>query len=140
MEKRFWPKVDQSGACWLWTASLDGKGYGQIWNGHKGEGSTMLRAHRVAYELVVGPIPEGLELDHLCRVTACVNPAHLEPVTHRENQRRAGFVVAAYQSAKTHCRSGHPYDAENTYQTRGRRECKICMRDRQRRYRARKKA
>ena len=73
---------DPSG-CWLWAASLGTAGYGQVW-----DGVTMRRAHRVTYTLLVGAIPEGLEIDHLCRVRRCVNPAHLEAVTKQENQRR----------------------------------------------------
>lgn len=86
--ERFWPKVERvEDGCWLWTASLTGDGYGRISLG--GKFGPMGLAHRVAYELLVGPIPEGLELDHLCRVRRCVNPEHLEPVTHAENVRRA---------------------------------------------------
>lgn len=84
-EERFWKKVDKAGpnGCWVWTASLDTNGYGRFRavNVHYG-------AHRFAYMLVVGSISEGLSLDHLCRNTACVNPDHLEPVTHDENMRR----------------------------------------------------
>lgn len=82
---RFWSKVDKRpGGCWLWTGTMLRSGYGQfrLGLGH-------VRAHRFAYELLVGPIPEGLTLDHLCRVTACVNPLHLEPVTLSENVKRA---------------------------------------------------
>lgn len=81
-EERFWLKVDKSGDCWLWKAGRDTNGYGAF------ERNT---AHRTAYELSVGPIPDGLEIDHLCHVKACVNPAHLEAVTHRVNLGRRVF-------------------------------------------------
>lgn len=84
----------------------------------------MVPAYRFAYEFLVGPIPDGLELDHLCRVRLCVNPAHLEPVTHAENNKRAGV-------AKTHCKWGHPYNEANTYRRRdrpGNRQCRVCAR------------
>jgi hypothetical protein len=99
----------------------------------------MMKAHRFAYELLVGPIPDGLALDHLCLTTGCVNPAHLEPVTVAENSRRAAAHYHANR-AKTHCIHGHPFDGENTYvhMTRGRpaRGCKTCDRERARRNRA----
>ncbi len=79
--------------CWLWTMSLDGRGYGQMWDREK---RTRVTAHRFLYEHIVGPVPEGLDLDHLCRVRHCVNPAHLEPVTRAENVRR-GFVFRREQ-------------------------------------------
>jgi hypothetical protein len=101
--ERFWAKVDKSGDCWQWTAALNSAGYGKFSVGSKQQ----LLAHRYAYELMVGPIPEGLELDHLCRVRRCVNPAHLEPVTTREN------VMRGY-ARKTHCVHGHEYTPENT--------------------------
>ncbi len=87
-EERFWAKVDRSGpgGCWLWTASTR-EGYGYFGLGRRDEG--MVDAHRFAYELLVGPIPAGLEIDHLCRVRRCVNPPHLEAVTSAENKRRA---------------------------------------------------
>lgn len=84
VEERWWEKVAITEGCWLWTASLDGNGYGRF---HDGERDT--KAHRSGYEMLVGPVPDGLELDHLCRVRACVRPDHLEPVTHAENVRRA---------------------------------------------------
>lgn len=129
---RFWAKVDKFGqnGCWLWTAALDPAGYGRF--KEAGRGGLVRLAHRIAYQLVVGPIPTGLQLDHLCRVRRCVNPAHLEPVTSAENTRRG----IHHNSNKTHCLLGHAYTAENTYTTpRGSRECRICRaaKDRQRR-------
>jgi hypothetical protein len=91
-------------------------------------------AHRWSYEYHVGPIPDGLQLDHLCRVRRCVNPWHLEPVTNRVNSQRgkAGAVNAARQEAKEFCPYGHPYSPENTYQRpdRNGRDCRRCMRAR----------
>lgn len=86
VEERFWPKVDRRGPdeCWPWLATLDRYGYGTFHDGRRLTG-----AHRMAYELLRGPIPDGLELDHLCRTRGCVNPAHLEAVTHRENMGRS---------------------------------------------------
>lgn len=102
-------------------------------------------AHRVAYELVVGPIPDGLQLDHLCKVRKCVNPAHLEAVTCGENIRRGdtGKAAAEVQSSKTHCPQGHPYSGDNLAHYRGRhgrryRACRICRREAMRRFHAKK--
>ena len=112
--------------CWVWMASSSDDGYGQFWSEEK-----MVRAHRYAYERWVGPIPEGLTIDHLCRVRHCVNPDHLEAVTNRENILRGETIAAAY-AARTHCLQGHPYDEENTYvpPRGGRRECRTCRRAR----------
>lgn len=127
---RFWAKVDNSqgpDACWLWTAYVGTHGYGRF----KLAGR-MEAAHRVSILLTTGAWPTpGMDVDHLCRVTACVNPAHLEVVTHQENNRRgiAGQVNADRQRAVTHCPQGHPYDADNTALRRdGRRRCKACNR------------
>lgn len=112
--------------CWFWTGSLNTCGYGQIYIDGR-----MPHAHRAAYEAVYGKVPPGLELDHLCRVRSCVNPDHLEAVTHRTNVLR-GESVSARCAAITHCPVGHPYAGENLY-TRtsdGARLCRQCHRDR----------
>lgn len=125
--ERFWAKVDKGGAngCWLWTAYRDYRNYGQF---ALTSSNKRVRAHRYAYEAVVGPIPDGLELDHLCRNPPCVNPAHLEPVTHHENVLR-GQTLAAVYARRTHCHAGHPFDEKNTRIARaegGRRVCREC--------------
>lgn len=130
---RFWPKVNTQGVCWEWTAGKYADGYGQF---NTGQGKTA--AHRWAWEYLIGPVPEGTELDHLCRNVACVNPDHLEPVTHGENVRRG--AASLRRRSQTSCAQGHPYDAENTHTTGGRRQCRACNREAQRRSRARKGA
>jgi hypothetical protein len=109
--------------CWLWLGAVKRNGYGGL--RHDG---VNLYAHRVSYECHRGPIPIGLELDHLCRVRHCINPDHLEPVTHSQNVRRgtAGSAVAVLQRMKTHCPAGHPYDEANTYQYKQKRQCRAC--------------
>lgn len=126
IEDRFWPKVHVIGPteCWWWIGARNDQGYGRLGVGPRGAG--MVYAHRFAYELFVGPIPDGLEPDHLCRNPPCVNPSHLEPVTHAENIRRGLAVRVA-------CPHGHPYDEENTYRTpAGHRRCRTCERGRAR--------
>lgn len=114
---RFWAKVDRSGECWVWKAGQTTNGYGKF-----GDTGRTWRAHRWSYELEVGHIPEGKDLDHLCRNRLCVRPDHLEPVTRLENVQRGDH------GAETHCPQGHPYDAENTYRTaQGWRMCRACM-------------
>lgn len=121
--------IDEHG-CWLWTGYIGEGGYGRVYEGHS-DGRTLM-AHRVVYELAVGPIPEGLTLDHLCRVRCCVNPDHVEPVTLRENLLR-GETSAAINAAKTRCIHGHAFTPENTYvYADGRRTCRRCIRDRAR--------
>lgn len=121
-EERFWRYVNKTDDCWLWTGFINSTGYAKF-------GTPSLYAHRVAYELVVGPIPAGLELDHLCRTRHCVRPSHLEPVTHRENVLR-GNGLAAQQARKTHCPKGHLYNEANTRWYGNRRICKQCNRER----------
>lgn len=117
MSERFWSKVDKTATCWLWTAGKNSGGYGVTY----ASGRAMV-AHRWAYESEVGPIPAGLQLDHLCRVRHCVNPAHLEPVTIRENVLR-GVGLSAHNARKTHCPRGHEYDRQ--YRD-GVRRCRKC--------------
>ena len=127
---RFWAKVDRRGPdeCWPWLAgSLDG-GYGVFHVVSLGS----VKAHRMSYELLIGPIPEGLQLDHLRRNRGCVNPAHLDPVPNDINFRR-GQSVSALNATKTHCIRGHEFTAENTMWRPTRRgtterRCRACHR------------
>ena len=135
-------RVTESG-CWIWMGQLRG-GYGRIkLGGRKGKAFSV---HRLTYEHFRGPMPEGLEPDHLCRVRCCVNPWHLEAVTHRENGHRGN--IGKHLSSRTHCPQGHPYDEVNTlaYQKRsgGRpgvlyRMCRECSRTRTRAWRLQRK-
>lgn len=118
--------------CWLWTGMSTGgnDGYGCF----KAFGQKIL-AHRFSFNYFVGEIPEGMVLDHLCRVHSCVNPCHLEVVTHQENCVRGDhrhnvnrIGNGRWMAAKTHCPRGHPYDGANTYLYKGRRQCRICRR------------
>lgn len=138
LEERFWAKVDKSrgpAGCWLWLGSRLPKGYGTLH--HQGK---RCYAHRIAYTLAIGPIPEGLEIDHVydrgCTYRHCVNPAHLEPVTHKENNRRSNSITAQ-QSRQTHCVHGHAFTSNNTRITKSNgRKCRACGRDYYHRVRA----
>ena len=127
--------VYQADGCLVVASGLQGKGYGQI----SVEGRKQL-THRVAYELLVGPIPDGLQLDHLCRNRACWRPDHLEPVTNRVNTLR-GDKVTARSAQVTHDPYGHPYSGDNLIiSSQGRRVCRICVLESRRKYYAKKKA
>lgn len=119
LPSRFWEKVDldERSGCWLWRASVDRGGYGQFYWGNRLRGS-----HVVSYEVLVSEVPEGLLLDHLCRTRRCVNPGHLEPVTHAENIRRG----ESFNGNKTHCPQQHPYSGANLRLKNGKRECRLC--------------
>ena len=147
---RFLPKVDRSGgptACWTFSGWKDRHGYGVIADPRHAwqvGGAPEVLAHRLAYEYFVGPIADGLVIDHLCRNTSCVNPSHLEPVTPRENTLR-GFGPAATNARRQFCINGHPFDEQNTYRRVWRngqikRACRECGRKAVARYEARKAA
>lgn len=130
--ERFWSRVDKTGDCWLWLGPLDHGGYGKCHRTDDGVERTY-GAHRISYELSVGPIPDGLQLDHLCRVRSCVNPDHLEPVTQRENLVRAeGFIARQVRSSL--CPKGHPYDYIRP--AGGGRDCSLCKAELKRQRRA----
>jgi hypothetical protein len=132
LPQRFWDKVEfiGEGGCWLWTGCILQNGYGQF-----SVGGHPRYVHRLAYENLATPIPEGLTIDHLCRVRRCVNPDHLEPVTSRENTLRSPTAPTAVNARKTHCLRGHPLSGANLYEPPsrpGRRYCRECVRMRKR--------
>jgi hypothetical protein len=124
----FWDRVEKTEGCWLWRGSSSDGHYGNF----QRDGRLYL-AHRYAYEDVVGPIPPGLELDHLCRTPACVRPDHLEPVTPKVNQHR-GMSPSGINSRKTHCAQGHEFSVQATGKRAGRRRCVECHRERNRQW------
>lgn len=131
--------VDPDTGCWIWQGYIHPRsGYGFMGIGSKLDGSRRLYpTHRVAYEAMVGPIPDRFDVDHLCRVRACCCPDHLEAVTHQENCRRGDCGKNNGHGDKTHCPHGHPYSGPNlTITKRGRRTCKACARERARRKKA----
>lgn len=120
-EQLFWPKVAKSDGCWEWLASKNEAGYGRIGTNSRGS----FYAHRISYELRKGAIPPGFVVDHLCRNTSCVNPAHLEAVPQRVN------VIRGYRCVATHCKYGHEFTQENSYHRPDnpvKRECLTCRR------------
>ena len=125
--ERSYIPVTESG-CWLWIGATNFGGYGRLSVNHK-----MVMAHRFAYEKYLGVIPDRLTLDHSCKVTACVNPSHLEPVTMKENILR-GDGFCARNARKTHCKAGHMLT--QTYDQRG---CLTCNNARQSQYRKQRK-
>lgn len=135
-DERFWSKVDAHGVCWEWTGAKDQNGYGNV-----SRGGRTVKAHRYAYRILVGNIAEGMELDHRCFNTSCVNPDHLDMVDHATNSRRARRMKPG---SAARCRKGHEYDESNSYVWQGRavgnRKCRKCHAENQKAYRVRKKA
>lgn len=140
--EKLWARVEVTGFCWLWTGETGGGGYGRLhFQGARGQ------AHRIIYELLVGPIPDGLQLDHLCRIRNCVNPDHVEPVTFKVNQERKVAkwakpkqpTQAAIRKAKGLCQKGHVLAVVGVLtSTRGtsiRKQCRACQHDAQERWR-----
>lgn len=135
VEARFLSFVSKEEGCWMWIGVIGANGYGRFSHENR-----LQLAHRWSYEHFVGPIPDALTIDHLCRNRACVNPAHLEPVTIRENTLRAPKAMATINFNKTRCIRGHEFTPENTFiqkahgVVRGR-ACRICGKARKQRAR-----
>jgi hypothetical protein len=129
LSDRILANVDhRADGCWLWTGFINPTGYGTLTVGSRVDGSYRpgMLAHRASYEALVGPVPDGQEIDHLCGNKACVNPAHLDPVTRSEHTKRESKRLTA-------CRRGHPRTPENVYvDAQGRHHCLVCKRDRAR--------
>lgn len=136
LPQRFWDKVQPCpmSGCWIWVGAWISNGYG-----HARANAKRVLSHRLTYQVLIGPVPDGLQLDHLCRVRACCNPRHLEPVTAQENARRGdgGKETARRKMAMTHCKRGHSLAADNTYRVlmpngNVSRKCKQCQQLRKR--------
>lgn len=155
VSERIWAYISQGDGCWPWVGFVDASGYGKL-NIRCDDGRHRpRRAHRIVYETLVGPIPEGMELDHTCHSQdprclggpacphrRCVRPDHLEPVARAENQRRALDTIAAANRRRaaviTHCPQGHPYAGDNlSFYPYGGKRCRTCGRERARAYSAR---
>jgi len=125
LEQRFWEKVKKTETCWEWVAGKVSDGYGTF---HVAPGQGMGSAHIVSWEMARGPVPEGLEIDHLCRNRSCVNPDHMEAVTHRVNSLRSDNPMARW-ARRTHCGKGHPLSGDNLMlRSDGGRRCRTCKR------------
>ena len=123
VKERFWAKVKKTDTCWLWTGAPSANGYGRIKTG-----GVMEYAHRLSLDIAGQELVKGMEVDHLCRNRMCVNPDHLEQVTHQENVLR-GEAPSAHLARRTHCSKGHPYDGDNLYnRPDGARICRDCAR------------
>ena len=152
VEEKFWANINKNGpvpahrpelsSCWVWMLGHYANGYGIVYGSGEGDAHTQYRTHRVAYELCVGPIPEGLEIDHLCLNHGCCNPDHLEAVTHAENGQRAWDTGCQPERLPlTHCRRGHEMTPENSYFRKDclRGECRECRKMAGERHRLRRK-
>ena len=117
--QRFWDKVEKTDSCWNWIGAKDKDGYGHFKLKDKN-----MATHRFVYELIKGKISHELEIDHLCRNRKCVNPNHMEPVTHKINIQRGDSGL--HNALKTHCPQGHEYNKENTMFYRNLRKCRVC--------------
>ena len=134
VDQKFTNKIhpEPNTGCWLWAGATNRDGYGIA---HRRRQTRM--AHSLSYEFACGPVPDGLELDHLCRVRCCVNPNHLQAVTHLENCRRgtAGTHIRRVENMKTHCSKGHEFSGDNLYTRKnGARGCRECVRIASRKY------
>jgi hypothetical protein len=124
-EARFWAKVEIGPGCWNWTGAMNPSGYGRF----AAEGRTLHGAHRVAFQLNGGAIPEGMVIDHICRNRRCVNPAHLRCVDRLTNVHENSEASAHLNSIKSHCASGHPLSGANLFvRADGYRGCRQCRR------------
>ena len=131
--ERFWSKVKKEDGCWIWLASRDRMGYGTF-----GFDGKVQKAHRVSYQLEIGPIPSGAHILHSCDNPPCVNPAHLRAGTRSDNMRDKVERGRDWNVKKTECIHGHPFDDLNTYITPdGRRNCRTCRLAAKHAYRAR---
>jgi hypothetical protein len=140
LPESFWSKVslESNTGCWVWNASTTVTGYGNYWDRKL---KKLQLAHRYAYRVLVGTIPEGMTVDHLCKTRRCVNPEHFEIVSRGENTIRGGGThkAAKLRSQKQRCKHGHPFDEDNTYvNPQGKRECRTCNRHRNKKSRLRR--
>ena len=140
-EIRFWRQVVRvpESNCWIWIGDAHKRDHhGRFTVSSTGNKPYRVMAYRWSYEQMVGPIPDGMQLDHFRCEPLCVNPAHLEPVTGKENQHR-GNGLGGVNFRKTHCPAGHPLSGDNLIAQRGRRYCRACRNQQAREYGARKR-
>ena len=128
---------EPNSGCWLWMGCLCPDGYGKVYAKRELPGESL--AHRASYKLFVGPIPDGCEIDHRCNVRSCINPEHLRAISHADNVRRSDHKKNSYNGRKTHCKRGHELSGDNlviwTYGGQRSRQCRTCVRERQRKVR-----
>lgn len=125
--QRIFSQVEITDHCWIWLGVTTPDGYGRAWSG---PGGAVKFVHRMMYELCVGPIPDGLTIDHLCRVRPCIRTDHLEVVSLQTNILRSPVAPAAINARKTHCKHGHEFTPENIYRRPARphtRSCRVCI-------------